>query len=152
MKKRSIILIILGVILLIVPFCFNDYSIIRLILLALGIFLATLSLVFLKKRNIFLIILTPIILICLSYAVDTFLFYQFNRIPLFVYEIESGPRMRTYNSFFYRIFDCNGDLSLDYGYTSDYVCNEEDLDTVDINTFLADPKRSYEEYHDKFIK
>ena len=152
MKKRSIILIILGVILLIVPFCFNDYSIIRLILLALGIFLATLSLVFLKKRNIFLIILTPIILICLSYAVDTFLFYQFNRIPLFVYEIESGPRMRTYNSFFYRIFDCNGDLSLDYGYTSDYVCNEKDLDTVDINTFLADPKGSYEEYHDKFIK
>ena len=152
MKKRSIILIVLGVILLIIPFCFNNYSIIRLILLALGIFLITLSLVFFKKRNIFLIILTPIILICLSYAIDTFLFYQFNRIPLFVYEIESSSKMRTYNSFFYRIFDCNGKLSLDYGYTGDYVCEEDDLDTIDINTFLADPTKSYEEYHNKFVK
>lgn len=152
MKKKSIIFIVLGVILLIIPFCFNDYSIVRLILLALGIFLITLSLVFFKKRNIFLIILTPIILICLAYALDTFLFYQFNRIPLFVYEIKSSDRMRTYNSFFYRIFDCNGNLSLDYGYTGNYVCDEEDLDTIDINAFLADPTKSYDEYRNKFVK
>ena len=152
MKKRSIILLILGVILLIIPFIFNDYSIVRLILLALGIFLVTLSLVFFKKRNIFLIILTPIILICLSYALDTFLFYQFNRIPLFVYEVKSSDRMRTYNSFFYRIFDCNGDLSLDYGYINDYVCSEDDLDTIDINTFLSDPAKAYDEYKNKFVK
>lgn len=152
MKRRSIILLILGVILLIIPFIFNDYSIVRLILLALGIFLVTLSLVFFKKRNIFLIILTPIILICLSYALDTFLFYQFNRIPLFVYEIKSSDRMRTYNSFFYRIFDCNGDLSLDYGYINDYVCGEDDLDTIDINTFLSDPAKAYDEYKNKFVK
>lgn len=152
MKKRSIILLILGVILLIIPFIFNDYSIVRLILLALGIFLVTLSLVFFKKRNIFLIILTPIILICLSYALDTFLFYQFNRIPLFVYEVKSSDRMRTFNSFFYRIFDCNGDLSLDYGYINDYVCSEDDLDTIDINTFLSDPAKAYDEYKNKFVK
>ena len=116
MKKKSIILLILGVILLIVPFCFAGYSLIRLITLAIAIFLITLSLVFFKKRNIFLIILTPVILLCLSYAIDTFMFYKFNRIPLFVYEVKSSDSVSTYNSFFYRIFDCNGKLTLDYGY------------------------------------
>ena len=152
MKKRSIILIILGAILLIIPFCLSNYSILRLIILALGIFLITLSLVFVKKRNIFLIIITPLILICLSYAVDTFMFYQFKRIPLFVYEIKSSDSMSTYNSFFYRIFDCNGSLTLDYGYLSDYVCKEEDLDEVDINTFLSEPNKTYDEYKNKFVK
>ena len=152
MKKRSIILIILGAILLIIPFCLSNYSILRLIILALGIFLITLSLVFVKKRNIFLIIITPLILICLSYAVDTFMFYQFKRIPLFVYEIKSSDSMSTYNSFFYRIFDCNGSLTLDYGYLSDYVCAEGDLDEVDINTFLSEPIKTYDEYKNKFVK
>ena len=152
MKKRSIILIILGVILLIVPFCLTEYSFIRIFLLALGIFLITLSLVFVKKRNIFLIVITPLILICLSYAIDTFIFYQFNRIPVFVYEIKSSSKMSTYNSFFYRIFDCNGNLNLDYGYLSDYVCSESDLETIDINTFLSEPDKTYDEYKNKFVK
>ena len=80
------------------------------------------------------------------------MFYKFNRIPLFVYEIKSSDSMRTYNSFFYRIFDCNGELSLDYEYNKNYICDEDDLDTIDINTFLADPNNGYEKYHDKFVK
>lgn len=152
MKKKSIILLILGVILLIVPFCFAGYSLIRLITLAIAIFLITLSLVFFKKRNIFLIILTPVILICLTYAIDTFMFYKFNRIPLFVYEVKSSDSVSTYNSFFYRIFDCNGKLTLDYGYQKNYVCDEADLDVIDINTFLSDPTDSYKNYKDKFVK
>ena len=152
MKKKSIIFIVLGAILLIIPFCLSSYSILRLILLALGIFLIALSLVFVKKRNIFLIIITPLILICLSYAIDTFMFYKFNRIPIFVYEIKSSDSMSTYNSFFYRIFDCDGNLKLDYGYLSDYVCSDDDLDTIDINTFLSDPTKAYDEYKNKFVK
>lgn len=152
MKKKSIILLILGVILLIVPFCFAGYSLIRLITLAIAIFLITLSLVFFKKRNIFLIILTPVILLCLSYAIDTFMFYKFNRIPLFVYEVKSSDSVSTYNSFFYRIFDCNGKLTLDYGYQKKYVCDNSLLDEIDINTFLINPEESYQNNKNKFIK
>lgn len=152
MKKRSIVLLVVGVILLIIPFCFDVYNLLRLITLALGIFLVTLGLVFSKKKNIFLIILTPIILLCLSYAVDTFLFYQFNRIPLFVYEIKSSEQVSTYNSFFYRIYDCAGKLTLDYGYQKSYVCDNENLQTLNINDFLNDPKESYDNYKNKFVK
>ena len=150
--KKFVALLVLGVIFLIVPFCFSSYSLIRLLTLALGIFLITLSLVFLKKKNILLIILMPIILICLSYAVDTFFFYQFNRIPLFVYEITSSDKVSTYNSFFYRIFNCDGALVLDYGYNKNYVCSEDDLANNDINDLLSDINRTYENYKDKFIK
>ena len=152
MKKSTVVLLIIGIILLIIPFCLSEYSLARIIILALGIFLITLSFVFLKRKNIFLIIILPIILICLSYAVDTFLFYQLSRIPIFVYEIKSSDNISTYNSFFYRIFNCNGDLILDYGYHKNYVCNNNDLNTIDVNTFLSDINNTIKSYHNKFVK
>lgn len=152
MTRKSIILLILGLLLLIIPFCFANYSPLRLIILAIAIFLITLSLIFLKKKNIFLIILTPITLICLSYAVDTFMFYKFNRIPLFVVEIKSSDSISTYNSFFYRIFNCNNSLILDYGYKKNYACNSEDLNVIDVNTFLSEINENYEENKGKFVK
>ena len=152
MKKSIIILLIIGLICLIIPFCISSYSLIRLIVLGIGIFLITLSLIFFKRKNLFLIILTPIILICLSYAVDTFLFYQFSRIPVFIYEAKSNDIISTYNSFFYRIFNCEGKLILDYGYQKNYVCNNTALETIDINTFLSNINNTYKNYKNKFVK
>ncbi len=152
MKKKSVVLLVIGIILLIIPFIFSTYNLIRLIVLAIGIFLITLSFIFHENKNIYLVILTPIILIFLSYAIDTFLFYKFNRIPLFVYELKSSKSVSTYNSFFYRIYKCDDDLILDYGYKKNYVCNENDLKAIDINTFLNDSNKTYQEYKGKFVK
>ena len=131
MKKSTVVLLIIGIILLIIPFCLSEYSLARIIILALGIFLITLSFVFLKRKNIFLIIILPIILICLSYAVDTFLFYKFDKIPIYVYEVSSSDKVKVYNSLFYRIFDCNDSLILDYGYKKNismiYFLNRSEL-------------------------
>ena len=60
--------------------------------------------------------------------------------------------MKTYNSFFYRVYDCNNNLNLDYGYRNSYVCNNELLDTISINKFLQDPKDSFNEYKNKFVR
>ena len=60
--------------------------------------------------------------------------------------------MKTYNSFFYRVYDCNNNLNLDYGYRSSYVCNNELLDIISINKFLQDPKDSFNEYKNKFVR
>ena len=152
MKKKSVVLLVIGIILLIIPFIFSTYNLIRLIVLAIGIFLITLSFIFHENKNIYLVILTPIILIFLSYAIDTFLFYKFNRIPLFVYELKSSKSVSTYNSLFYRIYECDDDLILDYGYKKNYVCNENDLKVIDINTFLNDSNKTYQEYKGKFVK
>lgn len=152
MKKKFIILLVIGILLFVGPFCFNTYSLFRIVGLAGGIFLITLSLVFAPRRNVFLIMLTPIILLCLSYALDTFLFYKFSRIPLYVIEEKSNDKVSTYNSFFYRIYNCDGNLTLDYGYNKSYVCADEALDTININDFLIDPVKTYDEYKDKFVK
>lgn len=152
MKKRSIFLLIVGLVLFIVPFFINSYKLWRLLILALGIIIITISLLIFNKKNVLLVILTPIFLLSLSYGIDMFLLYQFKHMPVYVYEIKSSDKMSTYNSLFYRIYKCNDELNLDYGYQQSYKCSINDLETIDINTLLADPVESYNKYSDKFIK
>lgn len=151
MKKRLIVLLGFGLTLMIVPFLINIYSIFRIISLVLGIILITVSLCLKKKRNIFYIILVPLIMMVFSYGIDTLLFYTLKRVPVFSYAIKSSDKMRTYNSFFYRVFDCNGDLTLDYGYTKNYVCSNDCLDAININSFMQDAEESFKKYHHKFV-
>lgn len=151
MKKRLIVLLGLGLTLMIVPFLINIYSIFRIISLVLGIILITVSLCLKKKRNIFYIILVPLIMLVFSYGIDTLLFYTLKRVPIFSYAIKSSDKMRTYNSFFYRVFDCNGNLTLDYGYTKNYVCSNDCLDAININSFMQDAEESFKKYHHKFV-
>lgn len=151
MKKRLIVLLGLGLTLMIVPFLINIYSIFRIISLVLGIILITVSLCLKKKRNIFYIILVPLIMLVFSYGIDTLLFYTLKRVPVFSYAIKSSDKMRTYNSFFYRVFDCNGNLTLDYGYTKNYVCSNDCLDAININSFMQDAEESFKKHHHKFV-
>ena len=151
MKKRLIVLLGLGLTLMIVPFLINIYSIFRIISLIVGIILITVSLCLKKKRNIFYIILVPLIMLVFSYGIDTLLFYTLKRVPVFSYAIKSSDKMKTYNSFFYRVFDCNGDLTLDYGYTKNYVCSNDCLDAININSFMQDAEESFKKYHHKFV-
>lgn len=151
MKKRLIVLLGLGLTLMIVPFLINIYSIFRIISLLVGIILITVSLCLKKKRNIFYIILVPLIMLVFSYGIDTLLFYTLKRVPVFSYAIKSSDKMRTYNSFFYRVFDCNGNLTLDYGYTKNYVCSNDCLDAININSFMQDAEESFKKYHHKFV-
>ena len=151
MKKRLIVLLGLGLTLMIVPFLINIYTIFRIISLMLGIILITVSLCLKKKRNIFYIILVPLIMLVFSYGIDTLLFYTLKRVPVFSYAIKSSEKVKTYNSFFYRVFDCNGELTLDYGYTKNYVCSNDYLDPININGFMQDAEESFKKYHHKFV-
>ena len=151
MKKRLIVVLGLGLTLMIVPFLINIYSIFRIISLMLGIILITVSLCLKKKRNIFYIILVPLIMLVFSYGIDTLLFYTLKRVPVFSYAIKSSEKVKTYNSFFYRVFDCNGELTLDYGYTKNYVCSNDYLDPININGFMQDAEESFKKYHHKFV-
>ena len=151
MKKRLIVLLGLGLTLMIVPFLINIYSIFRIISLVLGIILITVSLCLKKKRNIFYIILVPLIMLVFSYGIDTLLFYTLKRVPVFSYAIKSSDKMRTYNSFFYRVYDCNWNLTLDYRYTKNYDCSNDCLDAININSFMQDAEESFKKYHHKFV-
>lgn len=150
--KKTIFLTVIGILLIIIPFCFNSYNIYRLVSLAVGIFLCTLGVGLLKNHNIFSVILLPIILILLTYGIDVLLIYKFNRIPIYALETKSSDNMSNYNSLFYRIYNCNDNLIIDYSYHLPYVCENDSLNTIDINSFLSNVQDTYHEYKNKFVK
>ena len=149
---KKILLFIIGIILLLVPYLFNTYNILRLISVLLGIIIITISLIFSDNKNIYLIIIMPLFLLLLTYSADMFLYSKFSRLPIYIYEIKSNEQISTYNSIFYRIYNCNNELTLDYGYQKKYVCDNSLLDEIDINTFLINPEESYQNNKNKFIK
>lgn len=152
LKKRLIWLLGIGLTLIIVPFIINKYSIFRIISLILGIVLVLISFCLKKKRNVFLILLVPILLFAMSYGIDVLFAFKLKYVPIYSYIIKSSDKVKTYNSFFYRVYDCNNKLSLDYGYKNSYVCSDDLLDTISINKFLQDSKDSYKEYKNKFVR
>lgn len=151
MKKRHIIVLGIGISLCILPFLINIYSIFRIISLVLGIILIITSLYLKKKRNILYLILVSLIFVTLFYGIDTLLFFSLKRVPVFSYEVKSSNKMSTYNSFFYRVFDCDKDLILDYGYKKNYVCSTDLIDAININSFMQDSDASFKKYRGKFV-
>lgn len=152
MKKKIAVLLGIGITFFIVPFLINIYSIFRLISLAIGIIIIVISINLMERHNIILTLLLPLILIILAYGADTFLLNKFMHVPIFVYGEKSSAKMKTYNSFFYRIYNCDGSLVLDYGYKKSYACSDKDLDVINVNTLLHDPHASYQKYDNKFVK
>lgn len=149
---RRKILFIIGILLVIVAFLLSAYSAFRLVSLALGLFLIVLQIVLNNPRNIFLIISLPIVLGLACYGVDCLLFAKADRMPIFVYKVKSSDKVSVYNSFAYRIYDCDGKQELDYGYEMHYVCGNDDLEVIDVNEFLAQTLENYKEYRNKFVK
>ena len=152
MKKRLIWLLGLGLTLVIVPFIINVYSIFRLISLIIGIILIMISFCLKKKRSIFLIILVPLIILVVSLGLDTLLVYKLRYVPIFSLQVKSNKDVKTYNSLFYRVYDCKKDLILDYGYNKNYACSNDLLETISVNKFLQDNKASFKEYKNKFVR
>lgn len=150
MKKY--VLLLVGIIFIIGAYVFNSYNLLRLLVLAVGILCIVLSYACKENKNVLLLFVLPIILVLVSLGIDNLLLAKLNRIPIYIYEIKSNDIISTYNSFFYRIYNCNGNYILDNGYKKNYACNVDDLDTISINSFLSETSSSFKKYNDKFIK
>lgn len=149
---KKIYLFILGLILIGISFIFSTLNIIRLMFLILGIFLIDIQVTKNYPKKIIFLMLLPIILLVTTYGIDILLVKYCHKIPIFSYEIVSSKKVKTYNSFFYRVFSCDNNLILDYGYTSNYACSLNDLQTHDVNAFLGETIASFHEYRHKFVK
>ena len=86
MRNKKLILIIISLLLIVVPFLINIYSIYKLISLALGILLLNVSFAMRKKTNIFLLIYLPILLIIFTYGIDYMKTYIFDLSPIYIFE------------------------------------------------------------------
>ncbi len=144
-------ILIFGFLFVIISFVFNSYSLWRIFSLLVGIILLVIISEKLLKRK-YLFILMPIVLIVLSYSLDFFLVSKFNRVPIYSLKKESNPLVLTYNSFFYRIFKCQNTSIMDYGYESNFLCNYDLLEEIDVNSFLSDSLANFRKYKNKFVK
>lgn len=150
MNKKSVLLKIIGVCLLLVPFGINKYSIVRFISVLLGILILCISLLMFQKKKGIKILLYPILFFIFVYGIDYASIYFLNRIPVLAYQNVSSNTFSTYDSLIYRIYNCNDKQILDTFYKENYVCDDA-LEPIEINAFLNNDTNNYQKYHSKFI-
>jgi len=152
MKKRKFILLIISLILIIIPFFINVYSIYKLISICLGIILLDVFFAMRERINIFMLVYLPILLIIFTYGVDYLKTYTLNLIPIYIFENKINEKISVYNSLFYRIYKCNDEYIFDNNYEKNFQCKTKDIKNIDISKLLTEPLESYKEYKNNFIK
>ena len=152
MKRKKIILLIIGIILIIISLLLNIYSIYKLLLLCLGIILIDIGVFLNKQKSVFMMIYLPILLIIFTYGLDYMKTYTLNISPVYVIENKINNKVSIYNSLFYRIYKCDNKYIFDNDYQKDFMCQSNMLANIDINKLLNEPKKSYQKYHNNFIK
>ena len=106
-KKRRITLLIIGLLLAIIPYFINTYSVYRLLSILVGLIIIQIALIINKKNKVWRIVIFPIIFLCLAFGIDYGIAHIFKNIPIFANEIKSSDKVKTYNSVFYRMYSCN---------------------------------------------
>ena len=151
MKKVNILLIILGVIFLIVPYFINVYSLFRLLSILIGIIVLSLGLIIYLPEKVAKIIVIPLSLIVGAYLFDFFAVNLFNTYPIIAIKHKSSSKVETYNSLFYRVYSCDGVLTIDNNYTKEYLCSDGSVKKINVNKFLENPKESFKKSKNKFV-
>lgn len=150
LNKKEVLLKLVGILFIIVPFFFNQYSLLRALSVWIGIILSVIGIFLHKKKNILKIIISVIIFIGVFFGIDFLLAKYLNRVPIMSYEIKSSNKVATYNSLFYRMYDCNGDRVFDVFYNKKYACPIE-LEEESINSLLSNIANNFNKYHNKFV-
>ncbi len=145
-------LFILGLLLILIPYFINIYSIYRLISVLLGIFLIFLYFIIIKNKRNLLYFSIPFLLLIITYGGDFLITYILNTKPIYAIENKSNAKVITYDSLFYRLFWCDNSFIFDYNYQKSFACNSKYLLELDINQLLNNPKETFKKYHNKFIK
>lgn len=134
----------------------NEATPIRPIMWLLAIILLTINILTnCKPKAIYGVFIFLVVLI-ISFVVDGLTSIAFNHIPVFTYNITNVGKTRVYNSIGLRIWQCDKAnkeaLIVDLFYNNGYMCDAEDIDVLDSNSFLNSIVANYSEYKNKYIK
>jgi len=97
------------------------------------------------------IIITAIIIFFIVNLIDFFLICMFSVNPILGNKIESSKNFITYNTSFYRLFECNDKKHIDFFYQKSNYCEYKLLEEKDINSFSSEIVASFNKYKNKFI-
>ena len=154
--KLNFILIILSIILLIISFIINKSTVIRPIFWIIAISLLGLNIFYNNKLKITTIIIVILLFFGGSIILDGILSVTFKRIPVFAYNIITSGNTKVYNAIGIRIWQCDKNdyknIIVDPFYKDGYMCDSENIDVLDSNSFLNSIVSNYSEYKNKYIK
>ena len=139
-KKKNIYnykILIIGLIIAIIPLCFNKLSAFRLLLNLIGIIVITVSF---KKKDFRTNAIIFIILLAASIFIDSIVSTTFARIPIYTYNIVTTKNTRVFNSVGYRVWQCDinstKNMKVDQFYSKGYMCDPNNIEQIDSNSFL----------------
>jgi len=150
MKKK--IVLVIGLLMVLVPYFINVYSIYRLLSILVGLILVEITLIMNKKDKAWRIVFFPLIFLSLSFALDYGVVHVFKRIPIYADRVKSSKDIIVYNSLLYREYSCKEKLIIDDLYQKSFMCDETSLKEIDATGFLNNILENYSEYQNKFVK
>ena len=139
---------ILGIILFIVSFYLNWFTIIKLFLNLLAIVLIVLS--FKQKFKYSLIVF--IILFFVTLILDGLFSFTFKRIPIYIYNINHYNDIRVYNSFGLKVWKCPNKTIVKPFYDGEFQCNAKYLEKQSVNSFIDSIVLEFANYKGKYVK
>lgn len=131
-------------------------TVIRPILWISAIILLSISIKIRSKLSLIKTMILALVFFGVSIVADGIVVYTFKRIPVFSYNIVSNENSIVYTSIGMKVWQCDKknpkELIVDPFYNNGYMCNPEDITSIDSNAFLNAVIENHSEYHNKYVK
>ncbi len=154
-NKKSIIIILVGLILIGIGFFIHLTNRYRLSLIIMGFIIQIVGMVIYRKKKIILIPILTIIFASILIIIDYILVANFEMLPVLAIRNTISSNTKIYNAAFYRVWKCNisdQEMFIDKYYQSNFYCSSKELEKIDINEFLLHYEKKYKEYYNDFVK
>lgn len=155
-QKLNKISLIISILFLILAIILQKPLVIRPILWLIAILLLAFNIKKTKKIKSSTFIITILVILFASIALDGIVVIQFKRIPIFAYNIINSKNARVYNGIGVRVWQCDkedyNDLIAVPFYKKGYMCNADDMPAMEANSFLNSVVENYDDYKNMYIK
>ena len=147
--------LIISIIIIILAVSVNEATPIRPIMWLIAIVLLTINIIRTFHLKAYAIIFVFLATFLVSLVIDGLSALAFKHIPVFSYNITNVGNTKVYNSLGLRVWQCNKDKKVfifDLFNNNGYMCDAEDIEAIDSNSFLNSIVSNYSEYKNKYIK
>lgn len=147
------ILIFVGIFLLLISMVINYVTYFRIVLNIIGVITLVVATVLKTKMKPKFVILYFFLYLIIAILLDTVVVINFNRLPVYSYNIVTSKESRVLNALGYRVWNCKGKaLKVDRFYKLGYYCDANEMEATDINAFLSESSPNFDDYKNNYLK
>lgn len=147
------ILIFIGIFLLLVSMVINYVTYLRIFLNIIGVIILVIATVIQSEIKPKFVLLYFFLYLVIAILLDTVVVINFNRLPVYSYNIITSNESRVLNALGYRVWDCKGKaLKVDRFYKLGYYCDASEMEAVEANAFLSEVVENFDEYKNEYFK